>query len=177
MQRDREGGTRARRYAYQRDAPDLSAGAAKTGGVPDGPEFAGRRGRGQDSSMSTIWGLGGSVPVGPAMGRATRGEARAAKRLPCSVLRLERLRHGRYPALGACGVPAGGGLLGLPGGLPIADFAVGCLAADHVAARAGAHARAGLHAPGLCAPGWGRWRMPRETPPAGGRQRHRSLRA
>lgn len=183
MLRDQAAGTRAKRCASQRDAPDRSAGVAKTGGVPSGPGFADRRGRGQDSSMSRAQGRGGSASAVPARGRATRGEAGAAKRRPCSALRQERLRlgglfcwrHWRYPALRACGVAVGGALHGLARGLLVEDFA-----ADHFVAMAGAPARAGLCAPDQCvlAPrALGRGRTQHETPPVAGRQRHRSLRA
>ena len=184
MLRGRAAGTRARKCAYQRDAQDRSAGVAKTGGVPSGPGFADRRGRGQDSSMSTVSGRDGSASAVLARGRAKHGAARAARRL-CPALRQERPRFGgpfcwqpgRYPALRACGVAAELAFHDEARGLPVADFA-----ADRFAARVGVHARAGLCAPGLRvlgphASGHVRWWTQRETPPVGGRQRHCSLRA
>ena len=86
MPRGRAAGTRAKRCACQQDAPNLAAGAAKTGGVRVCRGSAGRTGLGQDSSTSIERGRGEFAPVASATVRAIREAAAAAMWRACPDL-------------------------------------------------------------------------------------------
>ena len=127
MLRDRAAGKRARRCAYRQDAPNLAAGAAKTGGVRVCRGSAGRTGLGQDSSTSIERGRGEFAPVASATVRAIREAAAAAMWRACPDLwkvlrevlrevlwkvRPHVLRHDSQSALFGWRLAAGQGLTG-----------------------------------------------------------------